>query len=417
MTRVLALLSLISLLAFNAAGAVHVWTGASSDRVSDAANWRGGSPAGDAQAELSFPTTSLHLDVVNDLQGLTIRVIDFSGLGYRIAGNALTLVNGAQILDSANAGNEIGCDLQLAGGVTFRVEANPSPGTGAFVSGGITGIGPLLKEGPGTLTFSGLRANTYEDETRVADGTLRLQKDPDVDAVPGDVAVGPGGAEPTLMTLADEQIPDHATIRLSSQATLRAMGIETIGPMSLGGSTDVETALGILVLAGDITLLPGATTRFSGGFALPVTRTITCDHCNSARFSLLGEVVPGAGLVLRGTQPAGGSITVEGSYRGAREDQHARRFASELVHYRRAPDPEIRLGADRRRRIAGARQCRPQRDRHRLAATRIATRARSHQWARSDSREVQPGSAGRHSRQSLPHLLRRRRRQRHRVPR
>lgn len=94
---------LLLALALPARAALHVWTGAASDRFSDAGNWRGGSPAGDAAAELSFPAGAARLAVTNDLQGLTVKAIAFSGAGYVIGGNAVTLAADADVTDRQGA--------------------------------------------------------------------------------------------------------------------------------------------------------------------------------------------------------------------------------------------------------------------------------------------------------------------------
>src|SRR5687768_3444772 len=100
--------------------AVHLWTGAASDLVSDASNWRGGSPAGDPAAEFAFPPGAARLAVTNDVPGLTIRTLSISGPGYTIGGLPMTLASDAEVTDSSPGPTTIACDVHLAGGTTFR---------------------------------------------------------------------------------------------------------------------------------------------------------------------------------------------------------------------------------------------------------------------------------------------------------
>ncbi|MDQ3282633.1 MAG: hypothetical protein M3Q69_14625 [Acidobacteriota bacterium] len=91
--------------------ATHVWTGDASNRFSDAANWRGGSPAGDAEAELIFPD-AVRQSIVNDLDALTVRSITFETNGYELRGNALDLLEGAELQVRENT---IACALRFDG--------------------------------------------------------------------------------------------------------------------------------------------------------------------------------------------------------------------------------------------------------------------------------------------------------------
>src|SRR5258708_30898928 len=56
----------------------HTWTGATSNAWSDAGNWTGGSPAGDASPDLVFPSSSIRPSTMNDIVGAGIHSITFS---------------------------------------------------------------------------------------------------------------------------------------------------------------------------------------------------------------------------------------------------------------------------------------------------------------------------------------------------
>src|SRR5687767_5964980 len=171
--------------------AVHIWTGATSDVFSEASNWRGGSPAGDPDAELVFAPSATRLAIRNDLPGLTIRTISISGAGYTIGGLPLTLASNAEVTDSSPGPSRIECDVHLAGEATFR-NGNNYYDSGLFLSGAISGAGPLVKLGNGRMTFAGTRANTYSGGTHVVDGVLQLSKSAGIDAIGGELVLGLG---------------------------------------------------------------------------------------------------------------------------------------------------------------------------------------------------------------------------------
>jgi len=279
---------------------VHVWTGAASDRFSEAANWRGGSPAGDAAAELSFPAGVTRVAVMNDLQGLTVRAISFSGIGYVIRGNAITLAADADVTDREGGPNALACDLVLSGAVTVHLHRSAANvPDGLTISGAIRGSGPLTKVGESRLVFAGSTPNSYSGATRVLDGTLVLAKSPGVTAVPASLTIdgtGTNNESGGVNTLAAEQIADSAPIRIGSSSQLIAGATETVGPLSLEQGARIYTSAGAdssvptngtLVLAGNLEftnplLYSGSTTLF-GDFALSGMRTITkCAFCAAA---------------------------------------------------------------------------------------------------------------------------------------
>jgi hypothetical protein len=107
--------------------ATHQWTGTSSRLFSDAANWAGGSPQGDAQADLLFGDAPRR-DLINDLESLTVKSISFSSDAYRIRGLAMSIVDGGEIHNPSITGSAIDCEL-------FVVDpANPSERSKVIVS-------------------------------------------------------------------------------------------------------------------------------------------------------------------------------------------------------------------------------------------------------------------------------------------
>jgi len=132
----------------------------------------------------------------------------------------------------------------LSGAINFSdpsavvlVETN----TALTLSNALTGVGGLVKNGPGVLTVAGTAANTYALGTLVNQGTLLLNKAPGANAVPGSLTIGDGvggaGAD-IVRLLADNQISDSAAVSLASSGLLDLNNhSDTIGALSLTNAT------------------------------------------------------------------------------------------------------------------------------------------------------------------------------------
>src|SRR5262245_47030384 len=70
------------------APAAHQWTGAASTLWSNASNWVGGSPAGDANAVLIFPSTPTRFTSTNNLGNIPVSEIQIFGSGYTISSSS-----------------------------------------------------------------------------------------------------------------------------------------------------------------------------------------------------------------------------------------------------------------------------------------------------------------------------------------
>src|SRR5262245_41444283 len=67
------------------APAIHIWTGNVSSSWSNALNWDGGSPAGDPNAVLIFPSNAQRFISTNNFPGsISIQEIQIFGSGYTI---------------------------------------------------------------------------------------------------------------------------------------------------------------------------------------------------------------------------------------------------------------------------------------------------------------------------------------------
>jgi hypothetical protein len=158
------------------------WSGAASDKWSDAGNWLGGVPgSGDT---LVFPSGAQHLTNVNDLAaGTVFGSITFNGSGYNISGNAIGLSGGFQ----GSGAVVFGPNVQLVSAQTigmssltmngdldlqsYTVTANGSSVSGNTVNGRVSGAGGITINGQLTLTNPG---NTYSGATTL-NGSLSLR--------------------------------------------------------------------------------------------------------------------------------------------------------------------------------------------------------------------------------------------------
>ena len=111
----------------------------------------------------------------------------------------------------------------------------------------------VTKHGTGVVTFSGASANTYTGTTTVLDGTLRLAKSSQVNAVGQyDVTIGEfdGVGAPRLVLDASEQIPDTTTVSVLGNGALDlANASETVKILGLADTAAITTGTGTLTVS------------------------------------------------------------------------------------------------------------------------------------------------------------------------
>lgn len=149
--------------------ATRTWTGTTSGAWSVAGNWGGTAPVtGD---DLVFPSGASNLSNTNDLtENTIINSLTFTGSGYTLSGNKIILGQGlAGITDSAG-GNTIIFDIRVD--ATRDIIVSDS-GETLTISGRISGVGGITKEGLGKLVLSG--ANTYGGITKINVGIINAQ--------------------------------------------------------------------------------------------------------------------------------------------------------------------------------------------------------------------------------------------------
>jgi hypothetical protein len=306
--------------------ATHVWTGAADDRFSNASNWIGGPPAGDASAGISFPASS-RPTATNDLTGLTVQSIAFSAGGFTISGNGITLAANGTVIDASAASNTIACNLALGGDVAVAVTGGIYDQKGLTLSGAISGSGGMTLRGGGHLVYTGSQPNTYSGLTHVLYGELQLKKPPNVTAIAGDLVVENDGFNYEygyLSIFNDEQIANTSHVTIGYLGTFGCGAKETLGPVTLIRSATLQTAVrwsgelqmtGTVILAGDIEI--GGTAQSDvytyGTFLLQGIRTVnvTANYGVWNVFSGPGQNAAGSGIILNGNTSRDSFTTVE----------------------------------------------------------------------------------------------------------
>lgn len=285
--RTLALLLVaLTTAAWNAHAATRTWTGASSTsgNWTTAANWQGGvaPSAGDV---LQFVDAGARKtsNTNNFAVGTTFSVINcFGNSSYRLRGNRVSITN------SVNVGNPAGShivdlDITLGGpdasvsisifaasaSLTINGDINlgthtlfPDGAGDIAINGVISGTGGVFKNNPGSLSFSGLGANTYSGLTAVARGILRLNRYIQVGlnqvgtvAIAGDLSVGDFVSTligDIVVMDRDNQIANTSTVFVNATGSLELSDeSDTIGELRLRGGT-VTTGTGRLGVEGGI---------------------------------------------------------------------------------------------------------------------------------------------------------------------
>lgn len=262
----------------NAQAAIRVWTGSGANaNWSTPANW-GGTPiaAGD---DLVFPSEAMQLDNTNDLPPDTeFNSITFSGSGYTIHGNALSL-SGATGITAQNASgmNILDLSIKLGAAQTFECAQADAAlivngdvdlqdysltnnATGAIqLAGIVSGTGSFFKIGPGTLTLGGSSDNTFSGPVEVQEGVLELGKTSasalrdNASLTAGD-SVGDAGTDVVRYVASGNQIDSSVALTVTGSGLVDLNGFnDGLGHVTMIGG-DIETGAGVLDLIGPLTV-------------------------------------------------------------------------------------------------------------------------------------------------------------------
>jgi len=283
-------------IADSAVSATRTWDGGSGigSDWSYSFNWTGnqGPQNGD---DLVFPSGAARPVNTNDFTDRTFGSITFSGDGYTIRGNSITLTGG---IDSTAAGtvNTLELDIDLGAPQDFdcnwsdaalylngdlNLGSNTLTTVGAgsvYLAGIVSGTGGITKNGSGTHWLSGSTANSYTGPTVVNFGALMLNKSGQNAIRYGSLTIGTGvlGADDVVVReAADYQIGTIPVIINSDgwldvddyDDTVGAItfndgghaGSSASGELRLGGAVTVDASTNEAILDGNVYM--GAGTR------------------------------------------------------------------------------------------------------------------------------------------------------------
>jgi len=301
MLRSIVLSLCVALAALPALASTHVWLGTANNRISDPANWGGGSPLNDPDAEIVFDGWAAHYDVFNDVPNLRFKTLRFAFQGFSLFGEPL-LVSGESTIDSTYD-VRIFCDIRDEGSLTLSSTAGPID-----LRGAIGGPGKVFVVNAAAI-FSGPNANTYTGETVLKqEGSLTLKKDkPGVIALPGNLR-SEFGFQERLIVSTPNQIADDAQIALAESGELQLYADETLHALQLAERISVpQSEQPVPTLTVDALEVARSVSIDSN---LHLTQSVL-DIPQNASIGVSGKVdVPPSGITLRGA----GSVSWGGDY-------------------------------------------------------------------------------------------------------
>lgn len=232
----------------------------------------------------TYGASNLTLNAASPSTALSMRDVSISGTG------TITLSNGGDVaFDATNHGTatiQSPIILDLNGNtVSFNI-ADGSAAVDMNIQGQISN-GGVIKNGGGTLQFSGNVANTYVGSTTLNTGELLLAKNAGVTAIPGNVVTINGG---TLTLQNNEQIINTATMTLNGGLFDMQGTTETLTTLNfLGGNFNQSTG-GSLILQGAGNALIMRNTTLSGNVTTTAGGFITFDNTNNGTAQMFGTL-------------------------------------------------------------------------------------------------------------------------------
>jgi autotransporter-associated beta strand protein len=307
--------------------ATRTWTGGGSTaNWSDRNNWSGG-VAPNPGDNLVFGPGASRLASNNDFApGTYFNSIAFTGAGYTITGNSITL-NGPFDGSAATGNNSFSPNLALAAAETINAGSGSTTLTlsGTLNNGGfaltlaggsgsvnftntLSGSGSFTETNTGLVTFSG-PSNTYTGTTTVQKGTLVLA-DRAGNAIAGSLVIGPNAGVVRLG--GNNQIAASASITVNSAALLDFNNhSNTIGNLTLTSGT-VTTGTGTWTLNGSVT--DSGASNITGNLALGSSnRTFTV---NSGGILTVSAIISGTGSLTK-SGPGTLVLSANNTYTGA----------------------------------------------------------------------------------------------------
>ncbi len=232
---------------------LHTWSGAVSDVWSKGANWTEGAPrAGEPNVRLAFPPSRTRRST-NDLRGLRVDAVFFSGGDYVLAGERITLgAGGVTVGPDVTSTVRLDIPIALAVSQSWTVaRAAHLLARGAVSEDPGFAVAGLEKGGDGTLTLSGF--NDYRGPTLVRAGILVVdgsQPASPITVLPGGHLGGTGSVGP--VTADGHVLPGPRAGRLRTPAVVFHPGSSLTSALSAGrsGVCDQLNVGGFVSLAG-----------------------------------------------------------------------------------------------------------------------------------------------------------------------
>jgi autotransporter-associated beta strand protein/YVTN family beta-propeller protein len=255
-----------------------LWTGqGATNNWSDAGNWQGGSAPNPGDA-LVFPSGASQLANTNDFpDGTSFYSLTFTGAGYDISGNAITLTSGMSA-NPSGATDTVEVNITLGTNTTFTVNT----GATLILSGNLDGSGGMQLNGAGILDLAG--TNTYSGATTISQGRLLLAGSLDTSS---SVTVASAANLEISGTLTLEQsatLNDQGTLTVDAGGAVDDLGLLTVA--TSGRLTDASS--GITGVAG-VQVEPGAELNVQG--TLTVSTGGTLDDFGSLPVASSGALV------------------------------------------------------------------------------------------------------------------------------
>ena len=259
--------------------ALLTWTGAQDNlwntNFSGSTNWSGNAIPQDGD-DLVFPAGVANRTNTNNITGLDLNSIAFSGINYVIGGNAITLNTANDLSDTSIAGaNALNLNITLSVDSTINVA---QASTTLTLGGVLSGAGDVNKAGPGVLLLT--QANTYTGATNVNAGTILNGA---VNALPtgSDLAVLAGavydlnGFNQAVASLTGAGTVTNSSSSTAATLTIKPVSSDQFDGVLSGNLSLTKTGAGTETLAGaNANTFTGTTTVNDGTLNLNKTGAV-----------------------------------------------------------------------------------------------------------------------------------------------